>query len=309
MDGNGSMNLRNWGFLERATTTLKSHLGLQLMSSMAEKPLFGGDVHDHHDVIPSGVMASINGGPFHHHRVGGISESHIPIDYTRDNWMNHGREKYVDSLPGNQHHGYYQLNYGLLPMASSTHSIQMSQQINIDKNENFIPQMEEVSKEGENGGNGGALNKKRGGGKVPKSLTKEKKPKIRAPRAPREVSSPSVQRARAPKKRAEVVINGINMDISGIPIPVCSCTGTPQQCYRWGSGGWQSACCTTGMSVYPLPMSTKRRGARIAGRKMSIGAFKKVLEKLSSEGYNFSNPINLKSYWAKHGTNKFVTIR
>jgi hypothetical protein len=56
-------------------------------------------------------------------------------------------------------------------------------------------------------------------------------------------------------------------------------------------------------------MSTKRRGARIAGRKMSIGAFKKVLEKLAAEGYNFSNPIDLRTYWAKHGTNKFVTIR
>lgn len=56
-------------------------------------------------------------------------------------------------------------------------------------------------------------------------------------------------------------------------------------------------------------MSTKRRGARIAGRKMSIGAFKKVLEKHASEGYNFVNPIDLKTHWAKHGTNKFVTIR
>ncbi|KAL2484993.1 Protein BASIC PENTACYSTEINE1 [Abeliophyllum distichum] len=92
-------------------------------------------------------------------------------------------------------------------------------------------------------------------------------------------------------------------------VPVCSCTGTTQQCYRWGCGGWQSACCTTTISMYPLPMSTKRRGARIAGRKMSQGAFKKALEKLAAEGYNFTNPIDLKTYWAKHGTNKFVTIR
>ncbi|KAA8532407.1 hypothetical protein F0562_032424 [Nyssa sinensis] len=103
----------------------------------------------------------------------------------------------------------------------------------------------------------------------------------------------------------DVVINGIDMDISGIPIPVCSCTGNPQQCYRWGCGGWQSACCTTTISIYPLPMSTKRRGARIAGRKMSLGAFKKVLEKLASEGYNFSNPIDLRTHWAKHG---FVAV-
>jgi hypothetical protein len=42
---------------------------------------------------------------------------------------------------------------------------------------------------------------------------------------------------------------------------------------------------------------------------MSQGAFKKVLEKLAGEGYNLANPIDLKTFWAKHGTNKFVTIR
>jgi hypothetical protein len=58
-------------------------------------------------------------------------------------------------------------------------------------------------------------------------------------------------------------------------------------------------------------MSTKCRGARIAGRKMSQGAFKKVLEKLAGQGYkyNLASPIDLKTFWAKHGTNKFVTIR
>jgi hypothetical protein len=106
-----------------------------------------------------------------------------------------------------------------------------------------------------------------------------------------------------------MVINGIELDLANIPTPVCSCTGAPQQCYRWGAGGWQSACCTTSISTYPLPMSTKRRGARISGRKMSQGAFKKVLEKLAGEGYNLANPIDLKTFWAKHGTNKFVTIR
>ncbi|GLJ46634.1 hypothetical protein SUGI_0982630 [Cryptomeria japonica] len=111
------------------------------------------------------------------------------------------------------------------------------------------------------------------------------------------------------QKNLDVVINGIVFDISAMPIPVCSCTGVPQQCYRWGSGGWQSACCTTNISLYPLPMNPKRRGARVAGRKMSGGAFKKLLERLGSEGHNINYPIDLKSHWAKHGTNKFVTIR
>eukprot|EP00249_Psilotum_nudum_P010173 c22381_g2_i1 orf=1-825(-) len=38
---------------------------------------------------------------------------------------------------------------------------------------------------------------------------------------------------------ARIVMNSANK-----PIPYCSCTGLNQQCYRWGNGGWQSACCT-----------------------------------------------------------------
>ncbi|KAL8474457.1 hypothetical protein ACS0TY_030354 [Phlomoides rotata] len=308
MDGNGNMNLRNWGFLDPQTPTLKSNLGFQLITSMAEKPLFGGGVRDHHHAQPSPVMSSVNGGPYHHHRVGGISESHIPMDY----WMNQNREKFINLMPGNHQHAYYQSSYGVSPETSSAHSIPMPQPVTVLKGENVMSEMEEMCEEMDDGGSGSGggavVAKKRRGSKVSDSTPKEKKPRTRTPRAPKDEPTPS-NRARIPKKRAEIVINGINMDISEIPTPVCSCTGTPQQCYRWGSGGWQSACCTTGLSVYPLPMSTKRRGARIAGRKMSIGAFKKVLEKLNSEGYDFSGAIDLRTHWAKHGTNKFVTIR
>ncbi|KAH1241395.1 Protein BASIC PENTACYSTEINE1 [Glycine max] len=210
----------------------------------------------------------------------------------RDAWISQ-RDKYMNMIPTNH-------NYGGIPETSSAHQIQMIPPLELPKEERPVEEAPVVEK------SNGGTRKKRQGPKVPKS-PKAKKPK-RGPRAPKDENAPSVQRARVPKKTTEIVINGIDMDISSIPIPVCSCTGAPQQCYKWGSGGWQSACCTTGMSVYPLPMSTKRRGARIAGRKMSIGAFKKVLEKLAAEGYNFSNPIDLRTYWAKHGTNKFVTI-
>lgn len=136
-----------------------------------------------------------------------------------------------------------------------------------------------------------------------------KKPK-KKPHLEGEESGNNNGRCGRRKKNTEVVINGIDLDIGGIPTPVCTCTGTPQPCYRWGAGGWQSACCTNNLSTYPLPMNSKRRGARIAGRKMSQGAFKKVLEKLTTEGCDLSTvQIDLKSYWAKHGTNKFVTIR
>ncbi|MED6191823.1 hypothetical protein PIB30_004034 [Stylosanthes scabra] len=216
------------------------------------------------------------------------------MDYMRDAWISSQREKYMNMIPTNP-------SYGSIPETSSTHHMQMIPPPELSvKEERQVEEVPVVEKPNSTG-------KKRQGPKVPKS-PKAKKPK-RGPRVPKDENAPTVQRARAPKKTTEIVINGVDLDISSIPIPVCSCTGSPQQCYRWGSGGWQSACCTTGMSTYPLPMSTKRRGARIAGRKMSIGAFKKVLEKLAAEGYNFSNPIDLRTYWAKHGTNKFVTIR
>nr|KYP41185.1 hypothetical protein KK1_037445 [Cajanus cajan] len=255
MDGDNGLNIRNWGYYEPA---IKSHLGLQLMSSMPEKPLIGGR--------NAAVLSGTNGA-FHHRDIG-MHQATYPTEYMRDAWISSQRDKYMNMIPTNH-------NYGV----------------------EEAPVVEKPN----------GTRKKRQGPKVPKS-PKAKKPK-RGPRTPKDENTPSVQRARVPKKTTEIVINGIDMDISSIPIPVCSCTGAPQQCYRWGSGGWQSACCTTGMSIYPLPMSTKRRGARIAGRKMSIGAFKKVLEKLAAEGYNFSNPIDLRTYWAKHGTNKFVTIR
>ncbi|KAB1212172.1 Protein BASIC PENTACYSTEINE1 [Morella rubra] len=283
MDGDNSLNMRNWGYYE-PTTSLKSHLGLQLMSSMPEKTLIGGR--------HAAVMAGGNG-TFHHRDIG-VSQSIYPMEYMRDAWINQ-REKYINVLPGNS-------GYDVLPEMSSAHHMQMVQPPDFSKDER-MPNTEEAVVEKENG-----PVKKRQGAKAPKP-PKEKKAK-KAPRPRKAESSPSVPRARpASKKTTEIVINGIDMDISGIPIPVCSCTGVPQQCYRWGSGGWQSACCTTNMSMYPLPMSTKRRGARIAGRKMSIGAFKKVLEKLAAEGYDFNTPIDLRTHWAKHGTNKFVTIR
>jgi len=93
------------------------------------------------------------------------------------------------------------------------------------------------------------------------------------------------------------------------PTPYCSCTGLNQQCYRWGNGGWQSACCTTHISLYPLPMNPKKRGSRLAGRKMSAGAFDKLLEKLALEGVDVSYSVDLKDHWAKHGTNRYVTLR
>lgn len=104
-------------------------------------------------------------------------------------------------------------------------------------------------------------------------------------------------------------LNQINFDESAMPVPVCSCTGSPQPCYRWGNGGWQSACCTTTISMYPLPQVANKRYSRVGGRKMSGSAFNKLLNRLAAEGYDFSSPLDLKDHWAKHGTNRYSTLK
>ncbi|KAF8009691.1 hypothetical protein BT93_J0623 [Corymbia citriodora subsp. variegata] len=276
-----ALNMRNWGYYE---PSCKGHLNLQLMSPMAErdtKPFLPGR-------DPT-ILVAPNGA--YHPRDSVVSDASLQYNYARDSWMN-PREKFFNMLPPTH-------NYAMLPESSGAHNVQMPQMPDswrddrIGRTEEPSPAIKKESPQ---------LKKRQSNG-IPKT------PKAKKSRKPKDNTNPPIQRAKPPKKSMDVVINGIDMDISGIPIPVCSCTGTPQQCYRWGCGGWQSACCTTQVSMYPLPMSTKRRGARIAGRKMSQGAFKKVLEKLAAEGYNFANPIDLRTHWAKHGTNKFVTIR
>lgn len=189
--------------------------------------------------------------------------------------------------------------------ATDPHTLQMLQPPDPPKDTN-LPKIEDIT--GEEMPLKKKKKKKKKSESKPCKTPKLKKPKI-TPEAKDGSFDPSVSRKKGEKKNIEIVINGFNIDLSGIPTPVCSCTGTPQQCYRWGAGGWQSACCTTSMSVYPLPMSLKRKGSRIAGRKMSLGAFKKVLEKLAGDGHQLKDSIDLKLFWAKHGTNKFVTIR
>ncbi|KAF5176416.1 Gaga-binding transcriptional activator [Thalictrum thalictroides] len=104
-------------------------------------------------------------------------------------------------------------------------------------------------------------------------------------------------------------LNQVPFDDSAMPVPGCSCTGVLQQCYKWGKGGWQSACCTTTLSMYPLPVMPNKRHARLGGRKMSGSAFSKLLSRLASEGHDLSTPLDLKDHWARHGTNRYITIK
>ncbi|CAI9116881.1 OLC1v1018161C1 [Oldenlandia corymbosa var. corymbosa] len=110
-------------------------------------------------------------------------------------------------------------------------------------------------------------------------------------------------------KDQDLGLNQVAFDDTTMPVPVCSCTGVLRPCYKWGNGGWQSSCCTTNLSMYPLPAVPNKRHARIGGRKMSGSAFNKLLSRLAAEGHDLSNPVDLKEHWAKHGTNRYITIK
>ncbi|XP_020573265.1 barley B recombinant-like protein A [Phalaenopsis equestris] len=299
MDDDGTLGIQNWGGFYRAPP-LKGNLGLQLMPSVGErdtKPFFSG-------------MGS--GGGYLQRECEVTGPSAMPMGFARNIWYHNNRDS---SKLLHVFHGSHQEpshSYGaLLPETAAAtvpgtavHTLQMLQQVEVPMKEERIPAIEEPSAPQQEAA---CLNKRSKGQGRSSKVSKPKKAKKAA--TPKQESSNPFGRGRSAKKTMDMVINGIDLDLSGMPAPVCTCTGRPQQCYRWGAGGWQSACCTTIISIYPLPMSTKRRGARIAGRKMSQGAFKKVLEKLAGEGQDFSSPIDLKPFWAKHGTNKFVTIR
>lgn len=109
-------------------------------------------------------------------------------------------------------------------------------------------------------------------------------------------------------KNPKSVHSRASADFSGLPPPFCSCTGVSRRCYKCG-GGWQSSCCTTSLSEYPLPLNPSKPGSRKPGRKMTNGAYNKLLCTLATEGRDLSNPVDLKDHWAKHGSNKFITLK
>ncbi|KAL3500057.1 hypothetical protein ACH5RR_039150 [Cinchona calisaya] len=140
------------------------------------------------------------------------------------------------------------------------------------------------------------------------SKFKPKQPKKRASTTKKN-KGPVKLGANVERKNPNLVYDEANFDFSRVPPPFCSCTGVARVCYKWGAGSWQSSCCNTTISQYPLPMSPSRPGARVAGRKMSHGAYTKLLCRFAAEGRDLSQPVDLKNHWAKHGTNKFVTIK
>jgi GAGA binding protein-like family len=289
MDDDGSMR---WGsFFEQPIKSNNLGHGLQLMPSVNDREA------KPHLFFSSGGTA-FNSDP-------GVGN----MNFMRDLFIHHNHHPYRDSStnpnPGTQHTN--QVNrlpqYYEPPMVDTS----MTQTLQI-LNPDGVPLPEANPLDGLNDNP-----KKKKKKKKPQGELVEKQPKPKKLRKPKEEASSSVGVGKKERNKdgemERILINGMEIDLAKLPTPVCSCTGSAQQCYRWGVGGWQSACCTNTISMYPLPLSDKRRGARIAGRKMSLGAFRKVLERIAGEGIDLSQAIDLRNFWAKHGTNKFVTIR
>lgn len=287
MDDNGGLNMQNWTYYDHHYhKPANLNLHLPSMNNWVQKPFPGRE---------KSIIMNHNGS--FHPLDCLVNESPMHVEPLKDSWGCSRERLFQQMMSVNSCFRGFHEHTG----APSMHLLQQQQAPKSSKDAGI--DMGELVLKKETG----EPMKKRKNVATPKPPKAKKARKV--PSVPKENGKSSGQRPKSTKINIDVVINGVDLDIRGIPIPVCSCTGTPQQCYKWGSGGWQSACCTTTISMYPLPMSAKRRGARIAGRKMSQGAFKKVLEKLACENFNFANAIDLKSHWAKHGTNKFVTIR
>ncbi|KAL1208197.1 Protein BASIC PENTACYSTEINE4 [Cardamine amara subsp. amara] len=151
---------------------------------------------------------------------------------------------------------------------------------------------------------------------INKKVTKRKKENKHEQPKVKKVGEDLNRRVATPGKKCrtdwdsnDAGLNLVTFDETTMPVPMCTCTGSKRQCYKWGNGGWQSSCCTTTLSQYPLPQMSNKRHSRMGGRKMSGNVFSRLLGRLAAEGYDLSCPVDLKDYWARHGTNRYITIK
>ncbi|KAM0866388.1 hypothetical protein ACQ4PT_042645 [Festuca glaucescens] len=263
MDDDGGLGMRNWGFFEPQSR----NNGLQLMSNVSSdhdtKQLLsnGPFMHQHHHGYPHVPQHA------HHHRrdEGGAPSGlpaeapSLPLDIVRnDTWVHQlhhpGESKILHMLAEGQagqavlggHHEPSE--YGMIPGTHGMHTLQMIQQAEPQQ----VPQPKDkcISPPLIDENTGAVIEPS-----PPKKRQQRRQPKSPKPKkivAPRDDEDPNglgaAPRKRGAKKHVGMIINGIDFDVARIPTPVCSCTGSPQQCYRWGAGGWQSACCTTTIS-------------------------------------------------------------
>ncbi|KAJ4957475.1 hypothetical protein NE237_024586 [Protea cynaroides] len=285
MDEKGRFCIRNWDFSEQS-------VGVNVLKPVSGVQLPGGTAERQAAFLKMGTYANRN--------------SMIPEANTEASSMDYAG------------HWVHQRNF--LPSTKACPSPLQAIPLNAEPGIPIMPTNLGVPTDGpsHNGEAGTKSSKKR------KQQPSSKKPnhvfsEALKPKQPKKKKSVPTKRKANPvstaipeKKSVDVVIGGAATDFSRLPAPVCSCTGILRQCYRWGAGGWQSSCCTTSISEHPLPMSSSRPGARMAGRKMSNGAYAKLLQKLAAEGHDLSHPVDLKTHWAKHArdfsTEQFVKI-
>ncbi|XP_078439946.1 uncharacterized protein LOC144710143 [Wolffia australiana] len=281
MDGKGRLGVRNWDFSGQQQPPRGVDSSLKQPSPDTSAPA--------HQQAAAAAAAAVSAQHAAFLKMGGYQDRHTVLG--------------ADSNYGSMDFGWVPQRNFLAPPPKSDLNSAPAGQVNLEMT--AAPPPAATSK---------TSKKQKKSSRVASKILQPKAPKraaaaAAAASAPRKKASSTSAGKREKKNAQELPLEGVTFDFSGVPAPVCSCTGMPRQCYRWGAAGWQSSCCTTTISEYPLPMSTSRPGARLAGRKMSINAYGKLLQRLAVEGYDLSNPVDLKAHWARHGTNKFVTIR
>ncbi|KAK9034738.1 hypothetical protein V6N11_050892 [Hibiscus sabdariffa] len=121
----------------------------------------------------------------------------------------------------------------------------------------------------------------KGSNQIASKLLGPKQP-LKKPSVPKKAKQQKIPEAKREKNNLNFNLDGSKFDFSGVPSPTCSCTGVARV----------------------LQVGCQWPGARVAGRKMSNGAYFKLLLRLAAEGYDLSHPVDLKDHWARHGTNK-----
>ncbi|KAJ6812021.1 protein Barley B recombinant-like [Iris pallida] len=143
------------------------------------------------------------------HRDNSVLNPPAPMEYHHpgyNNVLNHRENKFM--------HVYDCPGYGALPDASGTQTTQMLQPHEPPKEE------EEPMVHQENGHNDAPL-KRRSQGRMVKSPKPKKQKKVNN-QARDELNNGTESKGKSGKRSTGLVINGIDLDLSGIPTPVCS---------------------------------------------------------------------------------------
>lgn len=216
-------------------------------------------------------MASVNGG--FHHRDTGVWQPMFHIEYMRDAWTGQ-RETFLNALPGN--HSYA----AVLPGTSSAHHMHMFQPPDLVNHETMDQVKEAGVVEKEN-----VPNKKR---QRPKALKSPKvKKDMRGPRAPKPEGSPFCSTSKVCQENCRNYdkwdqYRHFSHSYTGFFV-----YGTPTMLSLglW----WVAIGMLYDLHIYvSLAYEYKKAWFEDSReKKMSLGAFKVVLEKLAGEGYDF----------------------